>query len=132
VEGVDMFKKLIGLFSKETSQIEEVEEEVEEEIEEEKPLPDVIEIPWKDAAATKNLDDHIGKVHDELRAFLYRSKLTEKKIFVALDKTSEALTKKKEALREQYEVPGPNEYEYIIPEATGRPGFFKKKGTSNK
>lgn len=122
-----MFKKLIGLFSKEAPQIEEVEEVVEEVVEEEKPLPDVIEVRWKDAAATKNLDDHIGKVHDELRIFLYKSKLTEKKIFIALDKTSEALARKKESLRELYGVPGPEEYEYVLPEATGRSGFFKKK-----
>mgnify|MGYP003656176852 CR=1 FL=1 len=124
-----MFKKLIGLFSKDAPQIEEEEakEDVEEEAEEEKPLPDVIEVRWKDAAATKNLDDHMGKVHDELRMFLYKSKLTEKKIFIALDKTSEALARKKASLREQYGVPGPDEYEYILPEATGRSGFFKKK-----
>ena len=129
-----MFKKLIGLFSKDAPQIEEEEakEDVEEEAEEEKPLPDVIEVRWKDAAATKNLDDHMGKVHDELRMFLYKSKLTEKKIFIALDKTSEALARKKASLREQYGVPGPDEYEYILPEATGRSGFFKKKNQSNR
>jgi len=126
-----MFKKLARLFSKEGPQIEAPEEELEETVievpKEEKPLPDVVEVPWKDAATTKNLDDHIGKIHDDLRAFLYKTKLTEKKIFIALDKTSEALTRKKESLRELYGVPAEAEYEYILPDATGRSGFFKKK-----
>jgi hypothetical protein len=126
-----MFKKLARLFSKNGTQIKKVEEEPEpaaiDPLEEEKPLPDVIEVPWKDAAPTKNFDDHIGKIHDDLKIFLYKTKLTEKKLFIALDKTSEALTRKKESLRELYGVPGEAEYEYILPDATGRSGFFKKK-----
>mgnify|MGYP003638988572 CR=1 FL=1 len=134
VEERIVFKKLKRIFHKEVPEIvEERDLSPEPELKEAvKIFPDTIELPWKEVAPLKNLDSHVGKIHEELKAFLYRSKLTEKKLFLALDKTSNAIQEQKKKLKAAYGIPETEEYDFIFPEATGRSGFFKKKKTPNQ
>ena len=88
-----MFKKLFSLFSKE-EQIEEVEEEKEEEVEEKKPLPDIIEVPWKDAAGAKNFEDSITQMHSDLKDFYYKTKMNEYRAIKAIERLEESTDRK--------------------------------------
>ena len=70
----------------------EITEESEEEIiEEPPPLPDVIEVPWKLAARLKNLDVAQDKVHNDLKEFFYKNKVTESVVRKYQRKTSACL-----------------------------------------
>ena len=91
------------------------------------PPPDVIEVPWKFAAAPKNFHDAINKIHAELKEFLYESKLKEVNALKTVDKFVELQEKKIEQLKEAYGIPSDMEYDFILPEGTGRPGYLKKK-----
>ena len=107
--------------------IEESEEEI---VEEPPPLPDVIEVPWKIAARLKNLDVAQDKVHDDLKEFLYKNKITEKKTFNYLQVLEEAYEKVEKEIKEAYRIANPDDYIFELPEGTGRPGFLKKKKTN--
>lgn len=89
--------------------------------------PDVIEIPWKFAASPKNLQDAIGKIHGELKDFIYEAKLREVHALKTIDKYLDLKSKKIKQLKEAYAIPEDMEYDFILPEATGRPGYLKKK-----
>ena len=130
-----MFKKITSLFTKKKSEtIEEpvgtIEESEEEIVEEPPPLPDVIEVPWKIAARLKNLDVAQDKVHDDLKEFLYKNKITEKKTFNYLQVLEEAYEKVEKEIKEVYRITNPDDYIFELPEGTGRPGFLKKKKTN--
>tara|TARA_Y100001937_G_scaffold127889_1_gene201514 strand:- start:1239 stop:1634 length:396 start_codon:yes stop_codon:yes gene_type:complete len=130
-----MFKKITSLFTKKKSEtIEEpvgtIEESEEEIVEEPPPLPDVIEVPWKIAARLKNLDVAQDKVHDDLKEFLYKNKITEKKTFNYLQVLEEAYEKVEKEIKEAYRIANPDDYIFELPEGTGRPGFLKKKKTN--
>ncbi len=134
-----MFKKLATLFSKKEKNLEidmapepETESETEPETEPDpEPLPNIIEVPWPEAAPLKNLDGHFAKLNDDLKNFLFSNKLKEKQFFEKIDKVLDSFANKKEELEETYGIPE-NEYILELPSAPGRPGFFKKKGASNK
>ena len=130
-----MFKKLATLFSKKEEKLEidmtpgpEPEPEPEPEP---APLPDVIEVPWDQAAPLKNLDGYFTKLNDDLKNFLFSNKLKEKQFFEKIDKVLDSFANKKQELEETYGIPE-NEYTLELPTAPGRSGFFKKKGHSNK
>lgn len=130
-----MFKKITSLFTKKKSEtIEEpvatLEEPEEEIIEEPPPLPDVIEVPWKIAARLKNLDVAQDKVHDDLKEFLYKNKITEKKTFNYLQILEETYEKVEKEIKEAYRITNPDDYIFELPEGTGRSGFLKKKKTN--
>ena len=102
-----MFKKLSRLFMTSTPEDKEIENISEDDPhpppeEVPKPLPDIIEVPWSDAAATKNFSDHRNKIHKEIKDFLYRAKITEKKLFEGSDLAAERLKDKIRQLRELY------------------------------
>lgn len=124
-----MFKKLFSLFSKE-EQIEEVEEEKEEEVEEKKPLPDIIEVPWKDAAGAKNFEDSITQMHSDLKEFYYKTKMNEYRAIKAIERLEESTDRKIEEIKKLYGIEKLDEYEFQVPSATGKPGFLKKKKTN--
>jgi len=127
-----MFKKISSLFKKEQPEV--VEEitipEPEPEPEPPPPLPDVIEVPWNIAARLKNLDVAQDKVHNDLKEFLYKNKITEKKTFNYLLLLEEAYDKVEKEIKEAYKILNPEEYVFELPEGTGRPGFLKKKKTN--
>tara|TARA_R110000850_G_scaffold113598_1_gene228257 strand:+ start:521 stop:970 length:450 start_codon:yes stop_codon:yes gene_type:complete len=89
--------------------------------------PDVIEIPWKFAASPKNLQDAIGKIHGELKDFIYEAKLREVHALKNIDRILDLKRQKIEQLKEAYAIPEDMEYDFVLPEATGRPGYLKKK-----
>lgn len=132
-----MFKKLATLFSKKEEKLEidmtpDPQPEPEPEPEPEpQPLPDVIEVPWPEAAPLKNLDGYFTKLNDDLKNFLFSSKLKERQFFEQIDKVLDTFSNKKKELEEAYGIPD-NEYTLELPTAPGRSGFFKKKGHSNK
>ena len=125
-----MFKKITSLFtSKRENIIEKAPEPVEVETEP-PPLPDVIEVPWTIAARLKNLDTAMDKVHDDLKEFLYKNMLTEKKTLNYLEKLEEAYDKVEKEIKEAYKIPDEKDYIFELPEGTGRPGFLKRKKTN--
>ena len=123
-----MFKKLFSLFSKE-EQIEEVAEE-EEVVEEKKPLPDIIEVPWKEAAGAKNFEDSITKMHSDLKEFYYKTKMNEYRAIKAIERLEESTDRKIEEIKKLYGIEDLDEYVFEIPSATGKPGFLKRKKTN--
>lgn len=123
-----MFKKLFSLFSKE-EQIEEAAEE-EEVVEEKKPLPDIIEVPWKEAAGAKNFEDSITKMHSDLKEFYYKTKMNEYRAIKAIERLEESTDRKIEEIKKLYGIEDLDEYVFEIPSATGKPGFLKRKKTN--
>ncbi len=124
-----MFKKLFSLFSKE-EQIEEAAEEEEVVVEEKKPLPDIIEVPWKDAAGAKNFEDSITKMHSDLKEFYYKTKMNEYRAIKAIERLEESTDRKIEEIKKLYGIEDMDEYSFEIPSATGKPGFLKRKKTN--
>tara|TARA_R110000744_G_scaffold124547_2_gene230112 strand:+ start:1096 stop:1545 length:450 start_codon:yes stop_codon:yes gene_type:complete len=129
-----MFKKISSIFSnKRQEKAKEVPPEIQEvpEIEavEEKPppLPDIIEVPWKVAARLKNLDNSMNKIHDDLKEFLYKNQITQKRTFSILEKLEEAYDEIEKEIKNIYQIPDTEDYEFKLPEGTGRPGYLKKK-----
>lgn len=126
-----MFDKIKKWLSPEPSPEPEQELPLEPEVEPEPeplpPPPDVIEVPWKFAAAPKNFQDAINKIHAELKEFLYESRLKEVNALKTVDKFVELQAQKIEQLKEAYGIPSDMEYDFILPEGTGRPGYLKKK-----
>lgn len=129
-----MFKKITSLFSsKRENIIEKAPEPTEaktEPLPEPPPLPDVIEVPWTIAARLKNLDTAMDKVHDDLKEFLYKNMLTEKKTLNYLEKLEETYDKVEKEIKEAYKIPDEKDYIFELPEGTGRPGFLKRKKTN--
>jgi membrane-bound lytic murein transglycosylase len=132
-----MFKKISSIFfSKNQEKVEEeppeTPEVVEEPVVEEKlpELPDVIEVPWKLAGRLKNMDNAMNKLHEDLKEFLYKNQITQKKTFSYLEQLEEAYDEVEEEIRKAYQIPDTEEYEFQLPEGTGRPGFLKRKKTN--
>jgi|GEM_PF-2607628 hypothetical protein len=122
-----MFKYIKSLFSKKEQVIEIPEEPEEEVLEQPLVLPDVIEVPWSQAAGIKNFEDSINKLHDDLKSFFYDVKMKEYKAIKAIERLEEASDLKIKEIKEDCGIPEDIFYYFEIPEATGRPGFLKKK-----
>jgi hypothetical protein len=124
-----MFKKFFSLFSKQ-EQIEEEVVEKEEVIEEKEPLPDIIEIPWKQAASVKNFEDSITKMHSDLKEFYYKTKMNEYRAIKAIERLEESTDRKIEEIKKSLGIEQLDEYVFEVPAATGKPGFLKKRKTN--
>lgn len=124
-----MFKKLFSLFSKEEQIEETVEEEAVEEEEEKRPLPDIIEVSWKDAAGVKNFEDTITQLHSDLKEFYYKTKMNEYRAIKAIERLEDKTDKRIEEIKKLYGLEDMSEYDFQVPAATGKPGFLKKKKT---
>jgi len=127
-----MLNKIIRWFTPEQGDPSEVQplpaREPEPESEPEpSPPPTVIEVPWKFAAGPKNLEDAINKIYAELKEFIYDAKIKEIHAFKTVDKFTDLKKQKIEQLKQAYGIPDDLEYEFILPEGTGRPGYLKKK-----
>ncbi len=130
-----MFKKITSLFTRKQNEITEepvevVAEPEEQIIEEPLPLPDVIEVPWKIAVRLRNLDIALDKVHEDLKKFLYKNRLTERKTLNYLEDLEKTYDKLEKELKELYKIPSEDDYIFELPEGTGRPGFLKRKKTN--
>ena len=130
-----MFKKITSLFTRKRNEIieepvEAAREPEEQIIEEPPPLPDIIEVPWKIAARLKNLDAAQDKVHNDLKEFFYKNKVTERRTFNYLQVLEETYEKVEKELKELYKIPNEDDYVFELPEGSGRPGFLKKKKTN--
>ena len=130
-----MFKKITSLFTKKKSEtiegpVETLEEPEEEVVEEPPPLPDVIEIPWNLAVRLRNLDIAMDKVHEDLKKFLYKNRLTERKTLNYLEELESTYDRLEKELKELYKIPNEGDYVFELPEGSGRPGFLKKKKTN--
>tara|TARA_R100000005_G_C4814116_1_gene98946 strand:- start:95 stop:478 length:384 start_codon:yes stop_codon:yes gene_type:complete len=126
-----MFKKIKEIFSK--KQIVEQEKEITPDAlpqpPKPEPLPDTIEVPWKECAAVKNYEDTITKTHNDLKDFLYNVKIKEITAIKAIERLENASDAKIEEIKEKYLKDKIKSYEFTVPAATGRPGFLKKKKT---
>jgi hypothetical protein len=121
-----VFKKFLNLFSKKKiSEKPKVEEQTEEII-----LPDSIEVPWSEAGTIKNLEGTLDKIHTDFEKLLYTSKMKELKAIKLIEKVEEIIEEKTREIKDKHGIPDPSLYELKLPEATGRPGFLKKKETS--
>ncbi len=126
-----MFKKLLSLFSKSpTPPVPEAQPETLSETIEPKPLPDIIEVPWKTCAAVKNYEDAITKTHNDLKEFLYNVKMKEISAIKAIERLENSSDEKMESIKESYLGDKKADYEFSVPAATGKPGFLKKKKTN--
>ena len=130
-----MFKKITSLFTRKQNEITEepvevVAEPEEQIIEEPLPLPDVIEVPWKIAVRLRNLDIALDKVHEDLKKFLYKNRLTERKTLNYLEDLEKTYDKLEKELKELYKIPSEDDYIFELPEGSGRPGFLKRKKTN--
>jgi len=130
-----MFKKIASLFTRKQSEITEEPVEVvvesEKEIAEEPPpLPDVIEVPWNLAVRLRNLDIAMDKVHEDLKKFLYKNRLTERKTLNYIEELESTYDKLEKEVKELYKIPNQDDYVLELPEGSGKPGFLKKKKTN--
>ena len=130
-----MFKKITSLFTKKKGEtieepVETLEEPEEEVVEEPPPLPDVIEVPWNIAVRLRNLDIAMDKVHEDLKNFLYKNRLTERKTLNYLEELENTYDKLEKEVKELYKIPNEGDYVFELPEGSGRPGFLKKKKTN--
>ncbi len=130
-----MFKKITSLFTKKKSEtieepMETLGEPEEEVVEEPPPLPDVIEVPWNLAVRLRNLDVAMDKVHEDLKKFLYKNRLTERKTLNYLEELESTYDRLEKELKELYKIPNEDDYVFELPEGSGRPGFLKKKKTN--
>ena len=123
-----MFKKIFSIFSKK-DQIIEVEETPPTPIATPLPIPDILEISWKECAAVKNYEDAITKTHNDLKEFLYNIKLKEISAIRAIERLENASDAKIEEIKERHLKEQSQLYEFTVPAATGKPGFLKKKKT---
>ena len=122
-----MFNKIFSIFSKKEQIIAvDVEKEA---VAEPLPIPDILEISWKECAAVKNYEDAITKTHNDLKDFLYNVKMKEISIIRAIEKLEKASDKKIEDIKEKYLKEQSPQFEFTVPAATGKPGFLKKKKT---
>lgn len=120
-----MFKKFLNSFSKKTTPEEpKVEEEIKEII-----LPDSIEVPWSEAGIIKNLEGTLDKIHADFEKLLYSAKMKELKTIKLIERVEEIIEEKTREIKDKHGIPDPSLYELKLPEATGRPGFLKKKET---
>jgi hypothetical protein len=126
-----MFKKLLSLFSKK-GQLPIIPDPPEESDPPEEPvqLPDTIEVPWKECAGIKNYEDAITKTHHDLKEFLYNVKMKEISAIRAIEKLEKSSDTKIEEIKEQYLKGQSKEYTFVVPNATGKSGFLKRKKTN--
>lgn len=133
-----MIKKIVSLFKGSSAEIpsEEKEESTPEletesiEVPDPEPLPDVIEVPWSECGRVKNIEIALQKIHEDYKEFLYKNKLTEKKTFHLIDTFEEASDNAIKELKEAYNITEDGSYSFVLPEGTGRSGFFKKNKTN--
>ena len=138
VGGITM-KWLTNLFKKKDKKIEKQEEveEVEEieEAQEPREYPDEIVIEWKDAAPVLNLVRLMAKTENDLGVFLFQTRKKEKEVFATLEELDQKAQEKINQLREEKGIPielEDVEYEFILPEATGKSGKFLKLKNEEK
>ena len=127
-----MFKKLLSLFSKkeELPIADDHEEKIEEAPQEPVQLPDTIEVPWKECAAVKNYEDAITRTHNDFKDFLYNVKMREIQAIRAIDKLEKSSDEKMAEIKNSYLGDKNGEYDFVVPNATGKPGFLKRKKTN--
>jgi len=116
-------KWLAGLFKKKSEKVKESH------IDGGPELPDEIEIPWDEAANILNNIRLVAKTESEFASFLFQTKKREKEIFATLEMLENNIQEKIAKLREERGIPPELEgveYEFILPEATGKSGKFLK------
>jgi predicted RNase H-like nuclease (RuvC/YqgF family) len=123
-----MLKKIRSLFYKIPKKAEPLlKEDVETIVEPPPEPPDVIEVPWQIVARVKNTEDAITKLHEDLKDFFYKNKMTEKRIFDLIAKLEDSSEEEEEKIKKSYHISDNTQYVLELPEATGRSGFLKKK-----
>jgi len=123
-----MLKKIRSLFYKIPRKEEPLPKEDAETIVETPPEPpDVIEVPWQIVARVKNTEDAITKLHEDLKNFFYKNKMTEKRTFDLITKLEDSSEEEEKKIKKSYHISDNTQYILELPEATGRSGFLKKK-----
>jgi len=120
-------KWLTNLFKKKNKELEEKEAPVEEGKPRE--FPEEIEIPWKDAAPVLNLVRLISKTESEFGIFLFQTKKREQAVLKTLNDLDDKVHEKVNELRKENDIPVELEevnYEFVLPDATGKSGKFVK------
>ena len=120
-------KWLTNLFKKSKKE-EQIPPEETEEIKP-KEYPDEIILEWTEVATILNIVRLMAKTESDLATFLFQTKKREKEVFESLDELDARVQEKINELREKHEIPielEEVEYEFILPEATGKTGKFIK------
>tara|TARA_Y100000361_G_C11068042_1_gene294091 strand:- start:285 stop:665 length:381 start_codon:yes stop_codon:yes gene_type:complete len=125
-----MWNSLKKMFSKK-EEIVEVEKEVEEDPQPEPPppLPDVIEVPWDVAKYTRNFDLQKDRVYDDLKEMLFQTSVKERAAYDMIEKLQALKEDNIQKIKEAYNIPDDQNYEYETPTVPNRPGYLKKKET---
>ncbi len=114
--------------------IEEPKEEeiVEPEPEPEPELPDMIEVPKEIAIIPVNLRLAVDKTYQDYKNFLFEVKMKEIQIFEAIEKYKQVREEKIEEIKEKILGDKKDDYDFVEPSGTGRPGKLIKKENLNK
>lgn len=122
-------KWLTNLFKKNNKEQITVEEDVEEAEEKPREYPDEIILEWKEVAPVLNIVRLMAKTESDLATFMLQTRKREREVFTSLQELDDKAQEKINELREENDIPielEDVEYEFILPEATGKVGKFIK------
>ena len=129
IVGGNKMKWLTNLFKKSEKEQITTEEAVEEVEETPREYPDEIILEWKEVAPVLNIVRLMAKTESDLAAFMLQTRKREKEVFASLEELDDRAQEKINELREKNDIPielEDVEYEFILPEATGKQGKFIK------
>ena len=122
-------KWLTNLFKKSEKEQITTEEAVEEVEETPREYPDEIILEWKEVAPVLNIVRLMAKTESDLATFMLQARKREREVFASLEELDDRAQEKINELRESNNIPielEDVEYEFILPEATGKEGKFIK------
>jgi len=128
VGGIKM-KWLTNLFKKNNKEQIIAEEDIEETEEKPREYPDEIILEWKEVAPVLNIVRLMAKTESDLATFMLQTRKREREVFTSLQELDDKAQEKINELREENDIPielEDVEYEFILPEATGKVGKFIK------
>lgn len=122
-------KWLTNLFKKNNKEQIITEEDIEETEEKPREYPDEIILEWKEVAPVLNIVRLMAKTESDLATFMLQTRKREREVFISLQELDDKVQEKINELREENDIPielEDVEYEFILPEATGKVGKFIK------
>lgn len=122
-------KWLTNLFKKNNKEQIIAEEDIEETEEKPREYPDEIILEWKEVAPVLNIVRLMAKTESDLATFMLQTRKREREVFTSLQELDDKAQEKINELREENDIPielEDVEYEFILPEATGKVGKFIK------
>lgn len=129
IAGGNRMKWLTNLFKNNKEEQITTEETVEEVEEIPREYPDEIILEWKEVAPVLNIVRLMAKTESDLATFMLQARKREKEVFASLEELDDKAQEKINELREKNDISielEDVEYEFILPESTGKQGKFIK------